>query len=285
MTSGFLASGLGSWLSTKTGNDKSCTLNLRSTTARNTSSCDTGVVNGSDEAEDIANDVEVATVFISRRVAMVVVGMTEVEEVVEITRTLVVGATTRRIVVVVTDAGALIVVTTTTRTADVVVVARLTRIAVDVVDDTCGGTVDVVVVDVVVVDVVVVVVVTGASPPTPATAGTVTVTDRGESVNTVCAFPTESVIENEPAAVSVDTVAPPPATAVDVTFTVHMADDVCTIEPIAEIFVKVKSAPAIVDNVEHVTSSEPEIVKLIVAEIAVTDEAARVTVGATASTL
>ena len=201
-----------------------------------------------------------------------------------ITRILVVGATTRRIVVVVTDADALIVVTTTART-DVVVVRRTRRTTVVV----GAAVVVVVVVDdvvvVVVVDDVVVVVVTGASPPTPAAAGTVTVTNCGEPVNTVCAFPTESVIENDPAAASVDTVAPPPATAVDVTFIVHMADDVCTIESIVKIFVKVKSAPATVDNVEHVTSSEPVIVKLIDAEIAVTDEAASVTVGATASTL
>ena len=192
-----------------------------------------------------------------------------------ITRILVVGATTRRTVVVVTDADALIVVTTTART-DVVVVRRTRRTAVVV-----GAAVVVVVV----VDDVVVVVVTGASPPTPAAAGTVTVTNCGEPVSTVCAFPTESVIENDPAAVSVETVAPPPATAVDVTFTVQIADDACTIESIVKIFVKVKSVPAIVDNVEHVTSSEPEIVKPIVAEIAVTDEAASVTVGATASTL
>ena len=191
-----------------------------------------------------------------------------------ITRILVVGATTRRIVVVVTDADALIVVTTTARTDVVVRRSRRTTVVV-------GAAVVVVVV----VDDVVGVVVTGASPPTPAAAGTVTVTNCGEPVNTVCAFPTESVIENDPAAASVDTVAPPPATAVDVTFIVHMADDVCTIESIVKIFVKVKSAPATVDNVEHVTSSEPVIVKLIDAEIAVTDEAASVTVGATASTL
>ena len=114
-------------------------------------------------------------------------------------------------------------------------------------------------------------------------AAMVTVTDLGDPVNVVWALPAVSVIENDPAAVNVDTVAPPPAVADDVAFTVHTVDDVCTIESIDEIFVNVKSAPAVVDNVEHVIASLPVTVKLIDTDDDVALTTANVTVGAVES--
>lgn len=169
------------------------------------------------------------------------------------------------------------------RRTDVVVVERRTRVVrtdgtVVVVDNTT------VVLEVVEVEVVATVVAVWPESPPP-TAAMVTVVDFGEPASVVCALPTASVIEKLAAAVKVDTVAPPPAVAEEVTFNVHMTDEVCTIESMVKIFVKVKSVPETVDNVEHVTSSEPVIVKLIDADVAVTNEAASVTVGATASTL
>ena len=77
-----------------------------------------------------------------------------------------------------------------------------------------GGAVVVVVVVVVVVELVVV----GAAM--------VTVVDCGELVSVVWAFPTVSVIENDPAALSADTTPTPSANAVDVAVTVHSVDEV-----------------------------------------------------------
>ena len=50
-------------------------------------------------------------------------------------------------------------------------------------------------------------------------------------------------------------------------------------------FVKVKSSPEVVDNVEHVIASLPVTVKVIVAELDEAEEAANVTVGAVASVM
>ncbi len=50
-------------------------------------------------------------------------------------------------------------------------------------------------------------------------------------------------------------------------------------------FVKVKSVPEVVDNVEHVIASLPVTVKVIVADVEVAADAANVTVGAVASVL
>jgi hypothetical protein len=71
---------------------------------------------------------------------------------------------------------------------------------------------------VVVVVVVVELVVVGAAM--------VTVVDCGELVSVVWAFPTVSVIENDPAALSADTTPTPSANAVDVAVTVHSVDEV-----------------------------------------------------------
>ena len=47
----------------------------------------------------------------------------------------------------------------------------------------------------------------------------------------------------------------------------------------AEIFVKVKSMPEVVDNVEHAIASLPVTVKVIVPDVEVAADAANVTVG------
>ena len=48
-------------------------------------------------------------------------------------------------------------------------------------------------------------------------------------------------------------------------------------------FVKVKSVPEVVDNVEHVIASLPVTVKVIVPDVEVAADAANVTVGAVVS--
>ena len=50
-------------------------------------------------------------------------------------------------------------------------------------------------------------------------------------------------------------------------------------------FVKVKSVPEVVDNVEHVIASLPVTVKVIVADVEVAADAANVTVGAVVSAI
>ena len=92
-----------------------------------------------------------------------------------------------------------------------------------------------------------------------------------------------SVIENEDAAVNVDTVDPPPAVADDVAVTEHTVDEVCTIPVKAEILLYVKSVPDTVDNVEHVIASLPVTVNMIVAAAEVAEVAANVTVGSVVS--
>ena len=113
----------------------------------------------------------------------------------------------------------------------------------------------------------------------------VTVTDCGDPVSVVCAFPAESVIEKPAAAVNVDTVAPPPSTAVDVAEIVHTVEEVWAMFVIAEIFVNVKSTPEDAESVEHVTASLPVTVKLIDVDVAVEEVTLRVTVGAVVSPL
>lgn len=54
----------------------------------------------------------------------------------------------------------------------------------------------------------------------------VTVTDCGEPTSVVCALPAVSVIENDAAAVNVDTTPTPFAVAVDTATIVHTVDDV-----------------------------------------------------------
>ena len=96
-------------------------------------------------------------------------------------------------------------------------------------------------------------------------------------------LPAVSVIPNVPAAVKLELTVPPPAVAVDVAVMVQTVDEVCTIPVKAEMFVKVKSVPDTVDNVEHVIASLPVTVNVIVPEVEVDAERARVTVGAVVS--
>ena len=185
------------------------------------------------------------------------------------------------VVVVVTAGRAGNVVTL--RTCEVVVVLLRTRGVVVGVIRIVVVTATSVVEVVLVVEVVVVDVSTEPPPDPPLTPAIVTVTDFGDPVSVVWTLPAVSVIENDAAAVNVDTVAPPPAVADDVTFTVHTVDEVCTIESIDEMFVNEKSVPDVVDNVEHVTSSFPVTVKLIDTDDDVAADAANVTVGAVVS--
>jgi hypothetical protein len=109
------------------------------------------------------------------------------------------------------------------------------------------------------------------------------VIDCGDPVRVVMALPAVSVTENVPAAVSVEVTAPPPALAVDVTFTVHTVALVCTMDEIAEIpAVSTKSVPvnavAVVDNVAQSRPSLPVTVKLMDSDVEVAPERAKVTV-------
>ena len=54
---------------------------------------------------------------------------------------------------------------------------------------------------------------------------------------------------------------------------------------IAEMLVRVKSVPAVVDKVEHVMASFPVTVKVMVPEVDVVDVAAKVAVGAVVSAM
>ena len=75
-------------------------------------------------------------------------------------------------------------------------------------------------------------------------------------------MPAVSETENVPDAVSVEVTAPPPATAVDVAFTVHTVLLVCTTDAMVEIpAVRTKSVPvsavAVVDSVAQSSPSLP----------------------------
>ena len=84
---------------------------------------------------------------------------------------------------------------------------------------------------------------------------------------------------------SVEVTATPSAKAVEVAVIVQTVVEVCTMPVIAEIFVKVKSVPEAVDKVEQVMSSLPVTVNVIVADVEVALDAAKVTVGAVVSAI
>jgi hypothetical protein len=97
-------------------------------------------------------------------------------------------------------------------------------------------------------------------------------------------LPAVSVIPNVPAAVKLELTVPPPAVAVEVAVMVQTVVEVCTMPVIAEMFVKVKSAPVPeVDKVEQVMFSLPVTVNVIVPDVEVDADAANVTVGAVVS--
>ena len=105
------------------------------------------------------------------------------------------------------DAAAPVMLSVRVRATVVVVVVEV--VGATVVGGAGGAVVVVVVVELVVVG-----------------AAMVTVVDCGELVSMVWAFPTVSVIENDPAALRADTTPTPSANAVDVAVTVHTVGDV-----------------------------------------------------------
>ena len=107
-------------------------------------------------------------------------------------------------------------------------------------------------------------------------AGMVTRTDCGESLNTVRVLSFANPIENDDAAARVDVTATPPATAWLVDAMVHIVGEVCVIEVISEIPVKLKSTLEIVDSVVQSMASVPVTVKVIEAEFEVADDEANV---------
>ena len=138
-----------------------------------------------------------------------------------------------------------------------------------------GATVDEVVTG---TEVVVVVTAAGAGG-----AGIVTVINCGEPAREVLALPAISATENEPAAVNVETTAPPPAVAVELAFTVQTVAVVCTIEVMAEIPVRSKSTPGVVSIVVQSMFSLPERVNEIDDVDDVVEETPRVSSGAVES--
>ncbi len=210
----------------------------------------------------------------ARRVVVVTTGRNVVEVVdVEVVDVVTKGRKVVEVDVVtngrtVVDVEEVDVVATRLRAVVVVVVRRGRTV---VVVTTAGATVDVVVTG---MEVVVVVTTAGV-----AGAAIVTVIDCGEPASEVVVFPAVSAIENEPAAVSVDTTAPPPAVAVEATFSVQTFEVVWTIDEIAEIpAVSTKSELAVVESVAQLMASLPVTVKLIDADDVVAVDAARVTV-------
>lgn len=109
--------------------------------------------------------------------------------------------------------------------------------------------------------------------------GTVTVIDCGEPDKVVIALPAGSETEKDAAAVSVEVTAPPPAVAVEVAVIVQTVFEVWAIDEIAEMpAVSVKSVPAVVESDVQSSCSLPVTVNVIVADVAVAADEARVAV-------
>jgi hypothetical protein len=221
-----------------------------------------------------------AVVVVARRVVVVTTGRNVVEVVdVEVVDVVTTGRKVVEVDVVtngrtVVDVEEVDVVATRRRVVVVVVVRRGRTV---VVVTTAGATVDVVVTG---MEVVVVVITAGI-----AGAAIVTVIDCGEPASDVPELPAVSATANEAAADSVDTTAPPPEVAVEVTFTVHTFEVVWTIDEIAEIPTGSKSTPGAVSTVVQSMSSLPDRVKAITDVDDVVEETARVSVGAVESTV
>jgi len=220
-----------------------------------------------------------AVVVVARRVVVVTTGRNVVEVVdVEVVDVVTTGRKVVEVDVVtngrtVVDVDEVDVVTTRRRVVVVVVVRRGRTV---VVVTTAGATVD----DTTTEVVVEVEVSAGAADP-----GIVTVIDCGEPASDVPELPAVSATANEAAADSVDTTAPPPEVAVEVTFTVHKFEAVWTIDEIAEIPTGSKSTPGAVSTVVQAISSLPDRVKAITDVDDVVEETARVSVGAVESTV
>ena len=102
----------------------------------------------------------------------------------------------------------------------------------------------------------------------------------GDPVNAVWLFPATSVTANVAALVSVDVTAAPPAIAVERAVMVQTVVDVWTMLDNSEMFVRVKSSPAVVDKLPQSSASFPVTVNRIALVVAVAATAAKVTVGA-----
>lgn len=108
--------------------------------------------------------------------------------------------------------------------------------------------------------------------------------DCGEPVKVLRAFPAGSETENDPAAVSVEVTAPPPAVAVEVAVIVQRVFEVWAIDEIAEMpAVRVKSVPAVVESEVQSSCSLPVTVNVIVDDEAVVEAARVAVVGTVAS--
>ena len=109
-----------------------------------------------------------------------------------------------------------------------------------------------------------------------ATAGMVTTTDCDEPLNVVRVLLLANPMENEDATVRVDVTATPPATAWLVAPMVHSDGEVCVIDVISVIPVKLKSTPEADERVAQSMASAPVTLKVIDAELEVDDDEASV---------
>lgn len=98
-----------------------------------------------------------------------------------------------------------------------------------------------------------------------------------------CGFPARSLIENEPAGDSVEDSDPPPATADETAFTMHVVEFDWIIDESVEMPAKRKSTPDTRDNVEQSMLSSPAITKLIAVLEEDADDTVRVTMGGMSS--
>ena len=103
------------------------------------------------------------------------------------------------------------------------------------------------------------------------TAGMVTTIDSDVPLNVVRVLLLANPKENEDATARVDVTATPPATAWLVAPMVHSDGEVCVIDVISVIPVKLKSTPEVVERVVQSMASVPVTVKAIDAELEVVE--------------
>ena len=108
------------------------------------------------------------------------------------------------------------------------------------------------------------------------TAGMVTTIDSDVPLNVVRVLLLANPMENEDATVRVDVTATPPATAWLVAPMVHSDGEVCVIDVISVIPVKLKSTPEADERVAQSMASVPVTLKVIDAELEIDDDEASV---------
>lgn len=113
--------------------------------------------------------------------------------------------------------------------------------------------------------------------------GTVATIDFGEPASEIWVFPAMSDTPKLESAVSVDVIAPPPATAVDFALTVQTLALVCTTDSMDAMLVKEKSTPFVREIVEQSIGSLPVIRNDMSAVFDVAETTESVTVGAVSS--